>query len=99
MNTNPFDKNNPLHAGNQVKLRLKLSDTKPYICSCGGKIFTENMFFRTVSSLITGNREEQLTPIPVVCCVSCNKPIAQLLPDELQEELKTIDVTSTIIVQ
>ena len=97
MNPNPFDKANPLHPNSRVNLRLKLSDTKPYKCKCGGNIFQTGMFFRTVSPLITGDKEERLTDIPAVFCISCKRPVTELLPDELQDELKTVDVPSIVV--
>jgi len=80
------------------RINLKLSDTSKYLCSCGNGIFTEGLILRQISPLIIGNSNQGVVPYPrpVIYCVSCLKPVKELLPPELQDEPVEVEVSQVI---
>jgi len=66
-----------------------LRNSKNVICECGGMIFSEKLFFKKISALISPDGREQLAPMPIVVCESCGKvpgvfDSSNVLPDEIK---------------
>lgn len=66
------------------KPKITLKDTTAVVCPCGGKIFTEGRFIRTISRILTGEAEDSIMPIPIIYCVRCFAPLDAMTPQELK---------------
>lgn len=72
-----------------------IRQSKVLECSCGGKIFTEKIILRRISSLITGTGKEEMFPMNLLVCDSCGLVPRELDPDNMiPEEFKTDPVGS-----
>ncbi|MFW6311049.1 MAG: hypothetical protein ACOC1K_02315 [Nanoarchaeota archaeon] len=47
--------------------------SQTFECSCGGKLFSEKLMFKKLSSLITPSGKEEVQPFPVIVCEKCGK--------------------------
>lgn len=57
---------------NQPQMRMSLENSKPVTCeSCGNDTFTEVLYIRKISKLLTGAPEDALVPIPSFACSKC----------------------------
>jgi hypothetical protein len=85
---------NEINAGGMVHPKitpdmLKLS--KNVTCSCGGIIFRQAMVFKKISAILSPSGKEEILPIDVIVCESCNKVNRSLLqydilPEEVMEK-------------
>lgn len=58
-------------------------------CECGGMIFTEKLFFKKISALISPTGKEEMAPMPILVCDKCGKVPSVfdthgVLPDEIK---------------
>ena len=61
------------------------------VCECGGMIFTEKMFFKKISALISHSGKEDLAPLPVLICDKCGKVPSIFDPQNvLPPEIKAV---------
>jgi len=75
---------------NPTQLNVSLEKTSPILCEdCGNDTFTQALYLRKVSALLTGTGQEGVVPIPTFVCIKCNgvneKFRLKLLP-ELDDE-------------
>ena len=80
--------NNPMSAGlNQPQQRITLRDTQAVECDeCHNTTFTEVMFMRRISRLLSGAPKDSYMPIPAFQCASCGHVNEEFVPAELQSE-------------
>jgi len=50
-----------------------LRNSRNVVCDCGGMIFSEKLFFKKISALISSNGREELVPMPIIVCERCGK--------------------------
>ena len=50
-----------------------LRNSRNVVCDCGGMIFSEKLFFKKISALISPNGREELVPMPIIVCERCGK--------------------------
>jgi len=70
----------------QAPPNVSLEKTTPIICeSCGNDTFTQALFLRRVSPLLTGTGKQGVIPVPTFVCSACNyineEFKLQILPD------------------
>ena len=58
-------------------------------CECGGMIFSEKLFFKKISAIISPTGKEELAPMPILVCDKCGKvprifDTHNVLPDEIK---------------
>ena len=53
--------------------RVDISATTPIVCECGNNTFTDKMYLRKESRLMSGLPEDRLVPIQLVVCEKCGK--------------------------
>lgn len=68
------------------QLNVSIEKTLPIVCeSCGNDTFTQALYLRKVSALLTGTGQEGVVPIPTFVCTKCNyvnkKFRLNILPD------------------
>ena len=70
--------------------------SKNVACECGGMLFTEKIFFKRISPLISQSGKEEMIPMPVFVCEKCGK-VPQVFDSQnvLPDEIKTIPVPTT----
>lgn len=71
---------------NPTQLNVSLEKTSPIVCEgCGNETFTQALYLRRVSALLTGTGQEGVVPIPTFVCIKCHhvneKFRIQVLPD------------------
>lgn len=72
---------------NQPQQRIALRDTQSVQCDeCKGETFTETMFMRRVSRLISGAPKDSYMPIPSFQCAACGHVNEEFIPTELRSE-------------
>ena len=76
---------------NPGQLNVSIEKTMPIQCeSCGNDTFTQALYLRKVSALLTGTGQEGVVPIPTFICVACNyvneKFRLNILPDLEDDE-------------
>ena len=55
------------------QLNVSIEKTMPIVCeSCGNDTFTQALYLRKVSALLTGTGQEGVVPIPTFVCTKCN---------------------------
>jgi hypothetical protein len=64
-----------------------IRNAKTAQCECGGVLFTEGVFFKMLSPLISPSGKEEMAPMQVLICNKCGKVPAMfdqlnLVPDE-----------------
>jgi len=68
-----------------------LKSSKTIACDCGGMIFTEKLFFKKISQILSASGREEIAPMPIVVCDAC-----RLVPaifdqhDVLPSEMKAV---------
>ena len=71
--------------------RLSVKDTSEVVCdNCKGTIFSEGMFLRKVSALITGQPKDSYLPIATFYCVKCHTVNDCFIPEELKNKIQLI---------
>lgn len=71
--------------------RLSVKDTSEVVCDiCKGNIFSEGMFLRKVSALLTGQPKDSYLPIATFYCVKCHTVNDCFIPDELKNKIQLI---------
>jgi len=48
-----------------------LRNSKNIVCDCGGMLFSEKLFFKKISALISPSGKEEVAPMPVIVCENC----------------------------
>lgn len=48
-----------------------LRNSRTVVCDCGGMIFTEKLFFKKISALISPSGKEEVAPMPIIVCENC----------------------------
>jgi len=82
----------PSHPSQSGKLKITpdmLKNSANVVCDCGGMIFTEKLFFKKISAIISTSGKEEVAPIPIIICEFCGKvpsvfDIQNILPQELK---------------
>jgi hypothetical protein len=65
----------------QPQIQIKASDLKDITCDeCDGKIFREVTMFKRLSALVSPTGKEQIVPIPVFRCDTCDNINDEFLP-------------------
>lgn len=71
--------------------RLSVKDTSEVVCdNCKGTIFSEGMFLRKVSALLTGQPKDSYLPIATFYCVKCHTVNDCFIPDELKNKIQLV---------
>lgn len=71
--------------------RLSVKDTSEVVCdNCKGTTFSEGMFLRKVSALLTGQPKDSYLPIATFYCVKCHTVNDCFIPDELKNKIQLI---------
>ena len=70
-----------------------IRSSKNISCECGGMLFSEKIFFKRLSALITQSGKEEMIPMPVFVCEKCGK-VPQIFDSQnvLPDEIKTTPV-------
>lgn len=66
------------------QLNVSIKDSEPIVCSCGNTTFTEAIFLRKISRLITASAKDTLVPIPAFICSACGQVCEELIPNDLK---------------
>ena len=66
-----------------------INNAVTFKCDCGGVIFTEKLFIKKLSALLSPSGNEEIIPIPVLICEECGKVPAildqhNILPAEIK---------------
>ena len=80
------------HPSQSGKLKITpdmLRNSVNIVCDCGGMVFSEKLFFKKISAIISTSGNEEVAPIPVIICESCGKVPSvfdsqNILPEELR---------------
>lgn len=68
-----------------------LRSSKNIACECGGLIFSEKLFFKKISAIISPSGKEEVAPMPIIVCENCGKvPSAFDTQNILPQELKAV---------
>lgn len=68
-----------------LQMNVSLDQTSEISCdNCGHKYFSQGVYLRKASKLLTGTPQDAYIPIPVFSCMSCNHVNAEFLPKEVQ---------------
>ena len=68
-----------------------LRNSANIVCDCGGMIFTEKLFFKKISAIISPSAKEELAPMPIIVCDSCGKvPTMFDKQNVLPQEIKAV---------
>ena len=55
-------------------INIRLDQTLPVVCEhCGSETFTEGLFLRKVSRILTGEAQDTYHPVPTFLCAECGK--------------------------
>ena len=68
----------------QPRLNVGLNELDDIVCECGGRVYSEGVMIKRVSAILTGTGKGGVLPIPIFYCISCNKVVNELLPEELR---------------
>jgi len=71
---------------NQPKIDLK--QTTPVLSEDGNMIFTQGVILRKISKFIIASKEDGIIPIPCFIDVKTNKPVFEMLPADIRDEVK-----------
>lgn len=50
-----------------------LRSSQNVVCDCGGMIFSEKLFFKKISAIISPSGREEVAPMPIIVCEACGK--------------------------
>ncbi len=71
--------------------RLSVKDTSEVVCdNCKGTTFSEGMFLRKVSALLTGQPKDSYLPIATFYCVKCHTVNDCFIPEELKNKIQLV---------
>lgn len=78
-----------------------LRNSKNVVCECGGMIFSEKLFFKKISAIISPSGKEEVAPMPIIVCERCGKvPSAfdtqNILPKEIRADGKVPSTNITL---
>lgn len=74
------------------QMRMSLENSTAIVCeSCGNDTFTEAVYIRKISKLLTGSAEDMIAPVPTFACLKCksineqfqlidSKPNSKIIP-------------------
>jgi hypothetical protein len=48
-----------------------LRNSASVTCDCGGMIFSEKLFFKKISAILSGSGKEEVVPMPIMVCENC----------------------------
>ena len=67
--------------------------SKNIVCECGGMLFSEKIFFKVLSPLVSQSGKPEMLPMPVFVCENCGK-VPQIFDSQnvLPDEIKTTPV-------
>ena len=69
------------------QLNIDMSKQPDVTCDeCGGLDFVQAMRFKTISGILVGKKEAQLTPVQVIACIKCGHVNTQFLPVGIYDE-------------
>jgi hypothetical protein len=88
---------NQLGAASQPAVTPTMLKAAPNVqCECGGMIFSEKLFFKKISAIISPSGKEELAPMPIIVCEKCGRvPSVFDTHDILPEEIKSIKNTKS----
>lgn len=68
-----------------------LRNSKNIVCECGGLIFSEKLFFKKISAIISPSGKEEVAPMPIIVCENCGGvPSAFDTQNVLPKEIKAV---------
>jgi len=78
-----------------------LRSSKNIECDCGGLIFSEKLFFKKISAILSPSGKEEVAPMPIIVCEKCGKvPSAfdtqNILPEEIRADGKITPVKMVV---
>ena len=75
---------------NQPQITPAMLKSAPVMkCECGGMIFSEKLFFKKISAIISPTGKEEYAPMPILVCEKCGLvPTMFDTHDVLPEEIK-----------
>lgn len=77
--------------GQRPQQKLSVKDTSEVVCdNCKGNVFSEGMFLRKVSALLTGQPKDSYLPIATFYCVKCQTVNDCFIPDELKNKIQLV---------
>jgi len=96
-----MDRNDKLSGGQMGVPRITpeiLKMAKTVKCSCGGMLFKQSIVFKKISAILSPSGKEEILPIDVMVCETCNRVNKELLqydilPAEIME--KTVLISNT----
>ena len=65
--------------------QVDISATTPIVCECGNETFTDKMYLRKESRLMSGLPEDRLVPIQLVVCEKCGTAVEEFIPAPLKQ--------------
>jgi hypothetical protein len=79
-------------AAQQTGVRITpdiIRSSKNVTCECGGMLFSEKVFFKVLSPLLSQSGKAEMIPMPVFVCEKCGKvpqifDAQNVLPDEIK---------------
>ena len=77
-----------------------IKKSKTVACECGGVIFSEKVFFKVLSPLISPSGREEIAPAQIMVCERCGQvpdvfDNQGFLPDEMKSKTQFIGETFT----
>lgn len=60
--------------GQQQKVNIDISKTKPVKCECGCQFYYEVIIMREVSGLLIGQTQNQISQVKIFICLDCKTP-------------------------
>ena len=81
-----------------------LKNSQNIVCECGGLIFSEKLFFKKISAILSPSGKEEVAPIPIIVCENCGKvPTAfdqqNILPNEIKADGKSMVIKGDVEVE
>lgn len=70
-----------------TQAQINLKDGRDVVCECGNRIFMPGFRFKKFSRLLTGSPNDSILPIELFLCTACGKPLSELLPQDLKDEM------------
>ena len=75
-----------------------LRSSKNVVCDCGGLIFAEKLFFKTISAILSPSGKEEVAPMPIIVCEKCGLvpsvfDTQNILPDEIRADKSSSEET------
>ena len=70
---------------NQQPQRVDISSTSSIVCECGNDTFTEKMYLRKESRLMSGLPEDRIVPIQLIACDKCGMLVEEFIAAPLKQ--------------